>query len=66
MHQPVRGIRSTFLHVIEDFIEYITFEISEFVAYKKRTVSKTFIAYYIVRLSIVQNDILSKTFEYIV
>ena len=36
MHQPVRGIRSTFLDVIEDFIEYITFEISEFVAYRAR------------------------------
>ena len=36
LHQPVRGIRHTFLHVIEDFVEYITFEILEFVAYKKR------------------------------
>ena len=40
MHQPVRGIRNTFLHVIEDFMEYITFEISEFAAYKKRQYQK--------------------------
>ena len=40
LHQPVRGICNTFLHVIEDFIEYITFEISEFVAYKKRQYQK--------------------------
>ena len=65
LHQPVRGIRNTFLHMIEDFIEYITSEISEFVAYKKG-LSKTFIAYYIVTLSIAQNDILSIISEYVV
>ena len=40
LHQPVRSIRNTFLHVIEDLIKYMTFEISEFMAYKIRQYQK--------------------------